>query len=184
MPSARARLFDIIREKSFFRGRVVLASGRESDFYFDMKPTMFDPEGVTLLAELILQKIEETGVDYVGGIAVGAIPLITPVSMASFTRGRPIPGFFVRKEVKDHGTRRRIEGVDPARLKGRNVVILEDVTTTGGSAMIAVKAAEEAGARVVMVLSIVDRGEGAADAYARAGVRLESLFTAAEFLAA
>src|SRR4029077_13572285 len=97
--------------------------------------------------------------------------------------GRSMPGFFVRKEIKDHGTRRLDEGVEPSELKGKNVVILDDVTTTGASAMIAVKAAQDHGANVIAVLSLVDRNEGAAEFFRTAGIRFDWIFTAADFLA-
>ncbi len=176
----RNRLFALLKERAFRRGRVVLASGRESDFYFDMKPAMLDPDGATLMAELIRQQIQDVKADCVGGLEMGAVPLIAPVAMRSAEFGRPLPGFFVRKAVKDHGTKKRVDGAD---IAGKAVIILEDVTTTGGSAMDAVKAVEEAGATVALVLSIVDRGEGAAELYAKAGIPFASLFRAEEFLA-
>ena len=177
----RDRLFTLLQEKAFRRGRVVLASGRESDFYFDMKPAMLDPDGAALMAELILQQIHGVKADCIGGLEMGAVPLIAPVAMRSVEFGRRLPGFFVRKAVKDHGTKKRVDGTD---IAGKTVVILEDVTTTGGSAMDAVKAVEEAGANVALVLSILDRGEGAAELYAKAGIPFKSLFRAEEFLAA
>lgn len=177
---AHARLYDIIRQKSFVRGHVVLASGKESDHYFDMKPTMFDPEGADLLAELIHARIAETDADIVGGLEMGAVPLITPISIASRRAGRPLPGFFVRKTVKDHGTKKLVEGLSD--VAGKRVVIVEDVTTTGGSAMKAVEALKEAGATIALVISILDREEGAAALYASAGIPFASLFTASEFL--
>lgn len=178
---ARGKLFALLKEKAFRRGRVVLASGRESDFYFDMKPAMLDPDGAALMAELILQQIHGVKADCIGGLEMGAVPLIAPVAMRSVEFGRRLPGFFVRKAVKDHGTKKRVDGTD---IAGKTVVILEDVTTTGASAMDAVKAVEEAGANVALVLSILDRGEGAAELYAKAGIPFKSLFRAEEFLAA
>ena len=175
----RDRLFTLLQEKAFRRGRVTLASGRESDFYFDMKQAMLDPDGAALLAELILQQLQAVTADCVGGLEMGAVPLIAPVAMRSLDFGRRLPGFFVRKAVKDHGTRKRVDGTD---IAGKTVVILEDVTTTGASAMDAVKVVEEAGAKVALVLSILDRGEGAAELYAEAGIPFKSLFTAQEFL--
>jgi orotate phosphoribosyltransferase len=175
----RNKLFTLLKEKAFRRGRVVLASGRESDFYFDMKPAMLDPDGAALMAELILQQLQNVKADCIGGLEMGAVPLIAPVAMQSRKFGRPLPGFFVRKTVKDHGTKKRVDGCD---IVGKTVVILEDVTTTGASAMDAVKAVTEAGAKVALVLSILDRGEGAADLYASAGIPFKSLFTAGEFL--
>jgi orotate phosphoribosyltransferase len=175
----RNALYVLLRARAFRRGRVVLASGKESNFYFDMKPVMLDPDGAGLLAELILHEIQGLTADAVGGLEMGAVPLIAPVAMKSPAFGRYLSGFFVRKAVKDHGTKKRIDGND---IAGKSVVILEDVTTTGGSAMDAVKAVEEAGGKVALVLSILDRGEGAADLYAKAGVPFKSLFKAEEFL--
>ena len=177
----RSKLFALLKERAFRRGRVVLASGRESDFYFDMKPAMLDPDGAGLMAELILQQLQGVTADCIGGLEMGAVPLIAPVAMRSPEFGRRLPGFFVRKAVKDHGTKNRVDGAD---IVGKTVVILEDVTTTGASAMDAVKAVEEAGAKVALVLSILDRGEGAADLYAKAGIPFKSLFRAEEFLRA
>jgi orotate phosphoribosyltransferase len=178
---ARNKLFALLKEKAFKRGRVVLASGRESDFYFDMKPAMLDPDGAALMAELILQQLQGVMADCIGGLEMGAVPLIAPVAMRSRDFGRRLPGFFVRKAVKDHGTKKRVDGND---IAGKTVVILEDVTTTGASAMDAVRAVTEAGAKVALVLSILDRGEGAADLYKAASIPFKSLFRAEEFLAA
>jgi orotate phosphoribosyltransferase len=178
--SARARLFELIKQLSFARRKVKLASGRESSFYFDLKPTMFHPEGAALLARLILSRLDGLGVELVGGLEMGAVPLIASVAAFSHDEGKPIPGFFVRKAVKDHGTKKRIEG--PESLAGKRVAILEDVTTTGGSAIQAADAAREAGAEVVLVLSIVDRLEGAAETFEKAGLPFASLFTADDFL--
>jgi orotate phosphoribosyltransferase len=180
-PEARNKLFALLKSRAFRRGRIVLASGRESDFYFDMKPAMLDPDGAGLMAELILQELQGITADCIGGLEMGAVPLIAPVAMRSPDFGRRLPGFFVRKAVKDHGTKKRVDGAD---ISGKTVVILEDVTTTGGSAMDAITAVQDAGAKVALVLSILDRGEGAADLYAKAGIPFKSLFRAEEFLRA
>ena len=177
---ARARLYDIVKSKSFVRGHVVLASGKESDHYFDMKPSMFDPEGAEILAELISARIAETGADIVGGLEMGAVPLITPVSIASRRAGRSLPGFFVRKTVKGHGTKKLVEGLSD--VAGKRVAIVEDVTTTGGSAMKAAEALTAAGAKIVLVISILDREEGATALYADASIPFASIFKASEFL--
>jgi orotate phosphoribosyltransferase len=179
MDQRRKRLADLIKERSFRRGNFTLASGRQSAYYFDSKPTMLHPEGAGLLAALIVDEIKDVKADCVGGLEMGAVPLIAPVAMRSLEAGRPLDGFFVRKAPKDHGTRKRIEGLDMA---GRTAVILEDVTTTGGSAMQAVEEVRAAGGTVALVLSILDRGEGAAELYAAAGVPFKSLFRAEEFL--
>jgi orotate phosphoribosyltransferase len=176
----RQRLIELIAARSFGRKKITLASGRESNFYFDMKPTMFHPEGAALLAKLILARLSSERIDLIGGLEMGAVPLIASVSAFSFEAGKPIPGFFVRKAVKDHGTKKRIDGIDT--LAGKRVAILEDVTTTGGSALQAVEVVREAGAEVVLVLSIVDRLEGANDAFAAAEVPFASLFTRNDFM--
>jgi orotate phosphoribosyltransferase len=176
---AREKLFALLKKKAFRRGRVTLASGRESDYYFDMKPAMLDPDGAALMADLILQQLQGVMADCVGGLEMGAVPLIAPVAMRSPTHGRKLQGFFVRKAVKDHGTKKRVDGND---IAGKTVVILEDVTTTGASAMDAVKVVTEAGAKVSLVISILDRGEGAAELYAKEGIPFKALFRAEEFL--
>jgi orotate phosphoribosyltransferase len=174
MDQRRKRLADLIKERSFRRGNFTLASGKQSAYYFDSKPTMLHPEGAALLAALIVDEIRirptasafgdgRHSAHRAGGDASG---------------GRRAPAF-VRKAPKDHGTRKRIEGLDMA---GRTAVILEDVTTTGGSAMQAVEEVRAAGGTVALVLSILDRGEGAAELYAAAGVPFKSLFRAEEFL--
>ncbi len=178
----RAQAFEIIKEKSFRRGKFRLVSGRESDFYLDLKPTMFDPAGATLLAQLILEKIAPLDVDLVGGLELGAVPLVVATAMASAATARPVPAFFVRKAVKDHGTKKRVDAIGD--ISGKKAVILDDVTTTGGSAMEAVTAARDAGAKVVMVLSVVDRIEGAAEFYKQQGIPFDWIFRVDEFLAA
>jgi orotate phosphoribosyltransferase len=179
----RARLADIIFERSFGRGRIVLASGRESDFYFDMKPTMLHPEGAALMARAILAEIAAARADYVGGLEMGAVPITGAVCQLSHERGTPVGGFFVRKEVKAHGARKRLEGFAKGEtLTGKRIAVIEDVTTTGDSAMKAVEACREAGADVVLVITAVDREEGAAATFARAAIPFRALFTASEFL--
>ena len=180
--SMRARAFDLIKELSFSRGHFVLTSGKIRSFYLDMKPTMFHPEGANLLSNLVLDRIEDLNPDYIGGLELGAVPLVTAVSLVSGLRNRPVPGFFVRKRVKGHGTKKLIEAV--RELEGKSVVILDDVTTTGGSAMEAVSAVQDAGAKVVLVLSIVDREEGATESYRNANLPFDQLFRVSEFLAA
>ncbi len=178
----RSNLFALIKTLSFSRGSKMLASGRSTNYYFDMKPSMFHPAGAAWIAELMLDRIEGLKVDYVGGLAIGAVPLVNSIAMLSHQRGRPIHGFFVRPQVKDHGTQRRIEGTSES-LAGKNVVIVEDVTTTGGSATTAVEAAKAEGANIVLVLSIVDRLEGAVENFNNRGVAFDAIYTADEFMA-
>jgi orotate phosphoribosyltransferase len=179
----RTRAFQIIKERSFKFGDFTLSSGEKSKYYLDMKPTMFHPEGVNLLAQLVYLRVAELKADYIGGLEMGAVPLIAPISMLSHQSSHPVPGFFVRKGVKDHGTKKLVE-VLAGDLRGKRVVILEDVTTKGDSAMQAVRASQAEGAEVILVLSIVDREAGAAGLFAAAGIPFEWLFRASEFLAA
>jgi orotate phosphoribosyltransferase len=179
--AVRTRVFQIIKERSFEFGDFALSSGEKSNYYLDMKPALFDPEGVTLLAQLVFLRVTELKADYIGGLEMGAVPLIAPISMLSYQDGRHLPGFFVRKQVKDHGTRKLVEVLE-GDLRGKRVVILDDVTTKGDSAMRAVKASQAEGANVILVLSIVDREEGAAAMFKAAGIPFECLFRASEFL--
>jgi orotate phosphoribosyltransferase len=179
----RARLRDIIHKRSFGRGEITLASGRKSDFYFNLKPTMLDAEGAALLAEMTLDALAGETIDYVGGLEMGAVPLAGAIAQLSFMRGKPIQAFFVRKKPKEHGARLSVEGLAPGEsLKGKRVVIVEDVTTTGGSAIKAVDAVRESGAEIVMVLTMVDREEGASENFREAGLDFRSIYKAAEFL--
>ncbi len=180
----RKELFDIIQRLSFLRGSFVLSSGRASDYFLDLKPTMLHPQGAVLLAELVLNKLQDVKVHYIGGLAMGAVPLVSQVAMLSHSMGRSIPGFFVRKAVKDHGTQKLIDGVKQGDLERKSVVILEDVTTTGESAMQAIKAAQDAGAKIELVLAIVDREEGAAEFFEKQGIPFKWLFRASELLQA
>src|SRR5581483_12268211 len=108
--SLRRDAFNFIKERSFERKRVVLSSGKESDYYLDLKPTMMDPQGSYVLCELIYPRLIKLSADYIGGLEIGAVPIMSALLPYSFFKGRPIPGFFVRKEVKKHGTMKRIEG--------------------------------------------------------------------------
>ena len=181
--ASRARLAEIIRKRSFGRGEITLASGRKSDFYFNLKPTMLDPEGAALLAELAYEALKDDRLDYIGGLEMGAVPLAGALAQLSWLKGHPIAAFFVRKKPKEHGARLAIEGLAKGEsLQGKRIVIVEDVTTTGGSALKAAESVKEAGGNVVLVLTMVDREEGATAAFAEAGLTFRSLYKAAEFL--
>lgn len=174
---ARRELLELILRVSFRRERVILKSGRESDFYLDLRQTLMIPRGVVLAGRLMWSKLRAGPlVDSVGGMAVGAVPLVAAILAAAGTAPNgPAPvGFFVRKQAKAHGLARRIEGGFAA---GQRVALVEDTCTTGGSTLEALDAVEAAGGKVSRVLCLVDRGEGAAQAFAARGLRLESLFT-------
>jgi len=182
-PHNRARLVDIIKARSFSSGTgVKLVSGRTSSFYFNMKPTMLHPEGASLIAEAILDALGGDKADYIGGLEMGAVPIATAVTAASHARGRPLPAFFVRKAAKDHGAQKLVEGLAPGEsLAGKRVVIVEDVTTTGGSSMKAIEAVRREGAQVARVITIVDRSEGATAAFAAARLPFTAILTIEDF---
>ena len=175
---ARRRLKEIIAEKALVQGEGFrLASGATATFYLDMRVVSMDPEGSTLIGELMLDRVLGFGAA-VGGMETGGIPVAAAIAQASYRRGRPVPAFYVRKAAKEHGRQRRIEGNVPAT--GR-VVVVEDVTTTGASALEAVAALREAGLEVARVVTIVDRQQGADAAFLAAGVDFDALFTRADF---
>lgn len=175
----RSRLCEIIRDRSLITDRRIrLASGCTTSTYFDLKRTMLDPEAGNLLAEEVLDLLRESSIDCVGGLAVGAVPLIQAVALRSYGQ-RPLRAFFVRSEIKDHGTRRSIEGNFE---DGDRCVILDDVTTTGGSVLRAIEAVRERGATVPTVITVIDREEGAREKLRGDGVSLIALFTKADFV--
>ena len=177
-----ARLKEIVRERSFSEGEAKkLASGRSSNFYFNMKMTMSQPEGLVLIADLMLEKLAEGPCDVVGGLAMGAVPIVNVISMRSFQTGNPIPLIWIRKEAKEHGTQATIEGETIANLAGKTAVMVEDVTTTGGSVMKAIETVRAQGVTVDRVITIVDRLEGAADALKAQGLALSCLLDADDF---
>lgn len=179
MDERKTRLRDIIAAKSFYRqGNFKLASGETSGYYFNMKPTVMDPEGARLVAELVLEAVASEELDCVGGMAIGAVPIVAAVAMGSAGTKRPLPGFLVRKETKERGTEKQIEGNIVA---GGRVLIVEDVTTTGGSAMKAIAAAKEEGCTVPVVVTVVDRLEGAEKNFADMGIRLISILDRSDF---
>ena len=175
-PADRRALLNLILEVSFERKDVTLASGKKSDFYLDLRQTLMRPKGVSLAGRLVLNLLQ-TGpsVDAVGGMDVGAVPLVSAVlaAAANDPATDSLLGFFVRKEKKAHGLAKQLEGGFAA---GQSVALLEDTTTTGGSTLDALEIVEAAGGKVARVVCLVDRGEGAAEAFANRGVTLEAIF--------
>jgi len=174
----RRELLELILAVSFERREVTLSSGKKSDFYLDLRTTLLRPLGQKLAGELLLEKLMARGawVDAVGGMAVGAVPLVSALlsAAAHHDPATPLLGFFVRKEAKKHGLGRQIEG---AFRSGMTVALVEDTTTTGGSTLEALDIVQASGGRVARVLCLVDRDEGAAEAFAARGIALEPLFT-------
>ncbi len=179
----KERLKQIILELSYEKRKVILASGRESDFYFDGKQTTLHAEGGLLVGKLFYEAIKDVhGVQAVGGITLGADPIATATSIAAFLVGHPLHAFIIRKEPKGHGTGQWLEGrknLPP----GTKVIIVEDVVTTGGSSMKAVRRAEEEGLKVLGIVALVDREEGGRENIEKEGYWLKAIFTKSEVLA-
>lgn len=177
----RAELHALLYERSFRFGDFVLRSGRRSDFYFDGKQVTLQGRGLHLVSRLILQRVRELdGVTAVGGMTLGADPICSGVAaLSGMEEARPLDAFIVRKEVKDHGTGRPIEG--PALRPGQRVVLVEDTITTGGALLQAHDRVVETGAEVVEAIVIVDREEGGREALAERGLDLFALYRRSEF---
>ena len=178
--SARDELLELILEVSFEKRRVTLTSGKQSDFYLDLRQTLMRPRGARLAGLLALEQLlGGPPVEAVGGMAVGAVPFVSAILLAAAARDpeTDLLGFFVRKEAKKHGLGRRIEGGFQA---GQTVALVEDTPTTGGSTLEAVDAVKAEGGKVARVLCLVDRGEGAREAFAERGIDLEAIYTRAD----
>ncbi len=176
--SRRQRLRQILHDQAVIRGRAVtLASGRVSDIYFNVKRPLFDPEAASLIAEEIIESLRNETVDAVGGLAMGAVPIVAAVCAKSFPSA-PVRGFFVRKDVKEYGTQSLIEGQFDS---GARVVLLEDVTTTGSSTLHAATTVRRAGGLVAKAITVIDRLEGARENLAAEGIELIALFTSDDF---
>jgi len=163
-------------------GRVKLSSGKETDFYFDGRLVSLEPEGSVLIADLMLRMIREMGgIDAVGGLTSGADPITSSIGVLAYQRKVPLRLFYVRKEAKDHGMGKRIEG--PPLPAGARALIVDDVITTGGSILKACDILQEdTGAKVVGAMAIIDREEGGREVLEMAGLRVWSLFRKSDFL--
>lgn len=175
MTDAREQLLDQIRTKAVVHGKVVLSSGREADYYVDLRRVTLDGVAAPLVGEVMLDLTRDLAYDAVGGLTLGADPVATAMLHAAAARGQHLDAFVVRKAEKAHGLQRRIEGPDVA---GRRVLAVEDTSTTGGSVMTAVEALREAGADVVAVAVIVERG--AAPMIAEAGLEYLAAYQLAD----
>jgi len=175
--SARKRLRDLIEERCYKKGSFKLASGRWSDYYFNLKPAMLDPEGINLLADLVLEEIKRTDAKFIGGLAMGAVPIAVAVVQKSLGPNS-LQAFWVRPKAKDHGINNLTDGY---LVTGSKVVIVDDVTTTGDSVMQAIDEVRRHGCEIVAVITVVDREEGAKERLAEVGLDLIPLYTTRDF---
>ena len=168
--AARARLLELVKELAVVHGKVILSSGKEADYYIDLRRITLHHEAAPLVGSVMLEMLDEAGIEFTnaGGLTMGADPVGTALMHAAGHAGRPIDAFVVRKAQKSYGMGRQVEGPS---VEGRNVVVLEDTSTTGGSALTAVEGVRKAGGNVVAVAVIVDRDTGSKERIeAEAGV--------------
>ncbi len=172
-------LIKLIRKLSYKEGKFTLASGKESTFYVDIKNVSLHPQGARLIGKLTWELLDAKKFGGVGGPTLGADPLATGISLAALDRQTEVPAFIIRKEPKKHGTSQWIEGAENLK-KGSNLLVIEDVVTTGGSALKAIEKIRAEGFVVDTLLSVLDRQEGGEEALKNAGIRLVALATIAE----
>jgi orotate phosphoribosyltransferase len=177
----RDELLQLLARESYFERELTLASGRASNYYIDCKRTLYLPRGAHLAGELMLELVRAERIEQIGGMAAGALPVTDAIVAAAWRHGYDLTGFFVRKEMKAHGLQQQIEG---AFRKDRSTGVIDDTITTGGSSLQAVAAMRAAGAAVTHAFALVERGEGAAKAFADAGLAYRYLFTAEQVRAA
>lgn len=158
--TAREQLLDLIKAKAIVHGKVTLSSGKEADYYVDLRRITLDGEASPLVGEVMNELVADLDIDAVGGLTMGADPVATAMLHAASKAGKRLDAFVVRKAEKAHGLQQRIEGPS---IKGRRVLVVEDTSTTGGSPLTAVEACREAGAEVVAVAVIADRSSGAGE---------------------
>src|SRR5262245_54646614 len=177
----RDALRQMLLSRSMRFGEFVLSSGATSNYYIDVRKTSLHPAGLRLIAKLFFETLEADNITAVGGLTLGADPLVAGVMLHSAEVGKPIEGFLVRRNTKDHGLRGQVEG----NLAGhKRVAILDDVITSGESALIAVEAAESYKAEIVRVLAVVDREQGASQIFQQRGLPFSALFSIGELLPA
>lgn len=176
MVASRERLLQLFRERALQFGEFTLASGKKSNYYINSKKVLFHAETISLIGEHLYELTKDLDIQAIGGLEVGAIPMAAAALAAYHRHGRSLEGFFVRKKAKDHGSRELIEGEVRA---GDRVVVIDDVLTTGGSVLQAIRAVEERGATVARVVCICDRLQGAASALSQ--YDYQPIFTVKDF---
>lgn len=178
----RDKLITLLRARSYEQRDVILASGARSNFFIDCKQTALTAEGHRVIGELMYAAVTSLGgCDAVAGVELGGCPLASAVSLTSALKGKPLDALYVRKEAKDHGTKKLVEG-DKSLKVGTRVALLEDVVTTGGSTLAAIAKLEDAGARVVGVVVLVDREEGGVETIETRGHRVVAIVRKSDIL--
>lgn len=176
----KARLLKLLKNEAFKRGDFILSSGKKSSYYLDGRVITLTPEGAYLVASIILDMVKDKGIDAVGGPTLGADPIAGAIAALSHTKNIPLKAFIVRKQAKEHGAKRRIEG--PELKAGSRAILVDDVATSGKALIEAKEALDEEGIEVKQAIVIIDRKEGAEENLLAAGLELESIFSIEELL--
>ncbi|MEW5895046.1 MAG: orotate phosphoribosyltransferase [Candidatus Omnitrophota bacterium] len=176
----KKKLFELIKKGAFFKGDFILSSGKKSNYYLDCRLVTLTGEGALYTAKIFLDMVKGDSFEAIGGPTLGADPMIGAIGAVSVERGHPVKMFIIRKEPKGHGRGQMIEG--PELKEGAGVIVIDDVATTGKAFIHSLAVLEKMGVKVAKCLCIVDRGEGAGAAVAKRGTKLESIFTANDFL--
>lgn len=176
----KAKLFEILRTQAFFKERIILSSGKESDYYFDARRVTLSAAGAFYTARIMLEMVKDDKLEAIGGPTLGADPMAGAIASLSHQMKKPVKTFIIRKAPKAHGKQRQLEG--PLLSDGASVVLMDDVATTGKAFLESLDVTDRMGIKVVKAICIIDRQEGAREALAKRGCRLESIFKAEEFL--
>jgi len=175
----KEKLFNLLNQEALKRGKFLLSSGKESNYYLDGRVITLNPQGAYLVASIILDMLKGEVLDAVGGPTLGADPIVGALAALSYIDEQPIKTFIVRKQAKEHGTLQQVEG--PALKNGDRVILIDDVATSGKAILEAKQALDKIGVIADKAIVIVDRNQGATDNLAKAGVKLESIFKIADF---
>ena len=176
----KSELFRLLKTQAFFKGKFILSSGKESDFYLDARLVTLSAAGAYLTARIMLDMIAQDQPDAIGGPTLGADPMVGAIASLSHQAGRPINTFIIRKQPKAHGKQQQVEG--PLLKEGASVVIIDDVATTGKAFVESIEVLQKMNIKIKKAICVIDRGEGASEALAKYKVPLESIFTISEFL--
>jgi orotate phosphoribosyltransferase len=175
----KAKLLDILKKEAFFKGKFILSSGKESNFYLDARLVTLSAAGAYLTGRVMLDMIKDDKIAAIGGPTLGADPMVGAIASLSYQDGKPVPTFIIRKTPKAHGKGQQIEG--PALKEGDNVVIIDDVATTGKAFVESIEVLQKMNVHVKKAICIIDRKEGAREAVAKYNVPMESIFTFDQF---
>lgn len=181
MTQERTELFNVLKEKAFFRGKFILSSGKESSFYLDARLVSLSPIGAYLTGKIILDMVKDDVLDAIGGPTLGADPMVGAIASLSYQAKKPINTFIIRKQPKAHGKQQQVEG--PELKEGARVVIIDDVATTGKAFVESIEVLQRMNVTIVKAICMIDRNEGAQQALAKYNVPLVPIFTINEFLA-